>query len=71
MTLDAGGDIFLRPNTYGAGTGVNYNPEKLKLVWDNLITDAGINYLLHSTLVDVIKTGEENNLHHLEQRRLL
>jgi FAD dependent oxidoreductase len=59
-TLDAGGDIFLRPNTYGAGTGVNYNPEKLKLVWDNLITGAGINYLLHSTLIDVQQTGEEN-----------
>jgi hypothetical protein len=58
--LDATGDIFLRPNTYGAGTGVNYNPEKLKLVWDNLITGAGIHYLLHSTLVDVIQTGEEN-----------
>jgi len=59
-TLDASGDIFLRPNTYGAGTGVNYNPEKLKLVWDSLITSAGIQYLLHSTLVDVVQTGEEN-----------
>src|SRR5688572_30578009 len=28
--LNKSGDIFLRPNTYGAGTGVNYNPEKLK-----------------------------------------
>lgn len=59
-TLDATGDIFLRPNTYGAGTGVNYNPEKLKLVWDNLITAAGIQYLLHCTLVDVVQTGDEN-----------
>lgn len=58
--LDKTGDIFLRPNTYGAGTGVNYNPEKLKLVWDTLITNAGINYLLHSTLVDVAQTGDEN-----------
>lgn len=58
--LDKTGDIFLRPNTYGAGTGVNYNPEKLKLVWDTLIMDAGINYLLHTTLVDVIETGEKN-----------
>lgn len=52
--LDKTGDIFLRPNTYGAGTGVNYNPERLKLVWDQLITEAGINYLLHTSLVDVI-----------------
>ena len=34
--LNATGNIFLRPNTYGAGTGVNYNPEKLK--------KSGINY---------------------------
>src|SRR5687768_681198 len=32
--LDAVGAVFLRPNTYGAGTGVNYNPERLNLVWD-------------------------------------
>lgn len=30
--LDAAGAVFLRPNTYGAGTGVNYNPERLKLI---------------------------------------
>ena len=57
--LDRTGDIFLRPNTYGAGTGVNYNPERLKLVWDKLITEAGINYLLHTTLVDVIREESE------------
>ncbi len=57
--LDKTGDIFLRPNTYGAGTGVNYNPERLKLVWDKLITEAGINYLLHTTLVDVIREESE------------
>jgi len=47
------GDIFLRPNTYGAGTGVNYNPERLKLVWDQQILGAGIRFLLHTSLVDV------------------
>lgn len=57
--LDLTGDIFLRPNTYGAGTGVNYNPERLKLVWDQLILQAGIRYLLHTTLVDVIKEEGE------------
>jgi len=56
--LDKTNDIFLRPNTYGAGTGVNYNPERLKQVWDQLITKAGIHYLLHTSLVDVVK--EEN-----------
>jgi len=58
--LDKTNDIFLRPNTYGAGTGVNYNPERLKWVWDKLITEAGINYLLHTTLVDVAAIGEIN-----------
>ena len=57
--LDKTNDIFLRPNTYGAGTGVNYNPERLKLVWDKLITEAGINYLLHTSLVDVVNEGDE------------
>src|SRR4030095_2203424 len=45
--------VFLRPNSYGAGTWVNYNPERLKFVWDQLILGAGIRYLLHTSLVDV------------------
>jgi 2-polyprenyl-6-methoxyphenol hydroxylase-like FAD-dependent oxidoreductase len=52
--LDDAGAIFLRPNTYGAGTGVNYNPERLKLVWDELCAEAGVQILLHAVLVDVI-----------------
>lgn len=51
--LDRHGEIFLRPNTYGAGTGVNYNPERLKFVWDNLLAEAGVDFLLHTTLIDV------------------
>jgi hypothetical protein len=49
--LDAAGAVFLRPNTYGAGTGVNYNPERLKLVWDQLLARSGVRVLLHATLV--------------------
>ena len=56
--LDKAGSVFLRPNTYGAGTGVNYNPERLKLVWDQLIQQHGIRYLLHTTLIDVDTEGE-------------
>jgi glycine/D-amino acid oxidase-like deaminating enzyme len=52
--LDAADAIFLRPNTYGAGTGVNYNPERLKLVWDELLAEAGVRVLLHTTLVDAL-----------------
>jgi hypothetical protein len=49
--LDAAGAVFLRPNTYGAGTGVNYNPERLKLVWDELLAAADVRVLLHATVV--------------------
>ncbi len=55
------GDMFLRPNTYGAGTGVNYNPERLKLVWDQQITQAGIRFLLHTTLIDVATEEDERS----------
>lgn len=54
------GDIFLRPNTYGAGTGVNYNPEKLKQVWDNLLLQSGVALFYHTTLVGVEQGGELN-----------
>jgi hypothetical protein len=49
--LDDAKAVFLRPNTYGAGTGVNYNPERLKLVWDQLLENSGVRVLLHATLV--------------------
>lgn len=51
------GDIFLRSNTYGAGTGVNYNPERLKLVWDQLFIASNVNIFYHTVLVDVQITG--------------
>lgn len=55
--LNKTGNIFLRPNTYGAGTGVNYNPEKLKQVWDNLLIFSGVHTLYHTTLVGVEHIG--------------
>jgi hypothetical protein len=57
--LDASGNIFLRPNTYGAGTGITYNPERLKYVWDQLIAKAGVRYWLHTAVVDVLDEGRE------------
>jgi hypothetical protein len=45
---------ILRPNTYGAGTGVTYDPEILKVVWEELLTESGVNILLHSFVVDVV-----------------
>src|SRR3979411_150029 len=35
------GMAFERPNTYGAGTGITYEPESLKRVWDELVVEAG------------------------------
>lgn len=49
--LYARGDMFLRPNSYGAGTGVTYNPEYLKVLWDQLIEESQIQVLLHSELI--------------------
>ena len=42
------GLAFERPNTYGAGTGVTYDQEALKLVWERLAEDAGVELLLHT-----------------------
>lgn len=42
------GMAFERPNTYGAGTGITYDPESLKRVWEELVTQAGVRILLHA-----------------------
>jgi len=47
------GPVLERPNTYGAGTGVTYNSEHLKLVWERLASEAGVRVMLHSYLQDV------------------
>jgi hypothetical protein len=49
---------FERPNTYGAGTGITYHPEYLKVVWDTLVREAGVRVLLHAWVQDVEKSGE-------------
>ena len=46
--LAENGMAFERPNTYGAGTGITYDPETLKRVWDELTAEAGVRTLLHS-----------------------
>jgi hypothetical protein len=49
---------FERPNSFGAGTGVTYDPTMLKIVWENLALQAGVHLLLHSFCTDVIMEGE-------------
>lgn len=48
------GQAILRGNTYGAGTGVTYEPEALKLQWDRAIVGSGVRPLLHARLSAVI-----------------
>ena len=59
--LTAEGAAFIRPNTYGAGGGVTYNPETLLGVWDSLVTGAGVSILFHSLVIDVLQgpAGDE------------
>jgi len=40
------GRVLERPNTYGAGTGVTYHPEHLKVTWEALAHEAGARVLL-------------------------
>ena len=46
--LKTEGMAFERPNTYGAGTGVTYDPEVLKVTWERLAEDAKVDVLLHT-----------------------
>lgn len=52
--LDQWGVVLKRPNTYGAGAGLTYDPEVLKLVWDELLSGAGVTLFLHTRFVDVM-----------------
>jgi hypothetical protein len=47
------GPVVQRPNSYGAGTGLTYLAEHLKVVWERLATDAGVRILLHAAVQDV------------------
>lgn len=58
------GSMLERPNTYGAGTGITYNPEHLKVVWEDLLKAAGAKVLLHALLQEVeVKDGKVISLH--------
>jgi len=48
------GPVLERPNTYGAGTGITYVAEELKVVWEQLVVDAGASVLLHAFVQDVV-----------------
>ena len=48
-------DAFLeRPNTHGAGMAVTYHPEYLKVVWESLVRESGVDVLLGAFVQDVV-----------------
>lgn len=47
------GRVVERPNTYGAGTGITYLAEHLKVVWETLVVDSGARVALHGFVQDV------------------
>lgn len=52
--LRMSGMSFERPNTYGAGTGVTYEPEALKVVWDQMVNDSGAQTILFGQLIAAV-----------------
>ena len=54
IRLQKKGAMITRPNTYGAGLGITYDPETLKIVWDELICDANVRVLFHTLFLDVL-----------------
>ena len=47
-----------RPNTYGAGQGITYDPETLKTVWERLALESGVKLLYHTWVIDVLMQGQ-------------
>jgi ribulose 1,5-bisphosphate synthetase/thiazole synthase len=52
------GVAFERPNSFGSGTGITYDPSILKIVWETLAQQAGVQLLFHSFCTDVVLDGE-------------
>lgn len=47
-----------RPNTYGAGQGITYDPSTLKIVWETLAQQVGVKLLYHTFVVDALVEQE-------------
>lgn len=52
--LMALGAAFTRPNTFGAGTGITYDMEQLKIVYEDMVLEAGAKLLYHTFVPEVI-----------------
>lgn len=53
------GPVVERPNTYGAGTGITYHPDELKVAWERLVRRAGVEVLLHAVVQDVVRAADK------------
>jgi hypothetical protein len=51
--LERDGTVIYRPNDHGGGIGIGYDPELLKVTWEQLALEAGVELLLHSTVYGV------------------
>jgi FAD dependent oxidoreductase len=49
------GMMLERPSSYGAGTAVTYDPETLKVVWEETALEAGVRLRLHTFCTSVVK----------------
>jgi hypothetical protein len=57
------GTVVERPNTYGAGTGITYVAEHLKVVWEDLVVASGASVLLHAFVQSVgVRDGRVDEL---------
>ena len=50
---------YLRSNTYGAGTGLTFAGENMKLALENLALDAGVKIFYHTLVPDVYERDEK------------
>lgn len=46
--------VIFRPNTYGAGQGITYDPDTLKVIWEEMAVASGVRPLYHSFVVDAV-----------------
>lgn len=56
--LDRHGVMLLRPNTYGAGQGITYDPEILKIVWEQIALQYGVRLLYHTFVMETLMEAD-------------
>lgn len=57
--LIALGMALERPNTYGAGIGVTYDPPTLQVIWEQTALDSGVRLRYHTFCTGVLSTDEQ------------